>query len=692
MSGILALEVETFSKPGTADVTAGDRKKLAPLIKHYASMAHPFTACKRDQLKHGLSEDHANRRCSVLKKLSGREAEANARALIDEAEERIRAIEEIVGEEAVTLVVENGVPSAAGTLREVAEEIADCSAVLEHLPPLLNEAYSPPSWAVPGKSKGVRAGGTRIGGKDDPEFEKKHPRGKEGSKVGGRFVRKGASGDVVEGAQKKLGISTTGTFNEQTRRAVMRFQRKHGLEVDGVIGRQTATALLGGGKVEVGALTGGLRKRLKRVGGDAKESAPAILAEREEDRLEERTIKVSGYTTKSGKHVDAYSQVRDVIGKIAKGDADAAELPEGIKVKKSKTRDGFEISQPGQPGSKTTTVNQRVVDPLASTTRDVLDASARLDHPKSIGGKTRHRDFEEAKKGDPRGSGTASSLQQGMKLRRESKERVERLKKRQAPGGDLHKEVKEPPTDAAKKPARGEGSRNVEGMGDAALERAAGSRNRTLASRASAELRRRKVGGKKTGVDADTKDRSNVRNSAPYRKANQDYRDAEEELNTATKEWQEDKLPLATFQKKRDAAQDKMGKALDRMFDMQRKAQESAAPAPGLLSVQEEIVDVERRTRDDGIITVSYEKIRSALWDLDRERTKTTEVRTPHGVRITSRKIAPPPDRPYSLKQTEFKVRAPDGRVHTCTDTSEAAEYAKDWDVEARPQPTSSAV
>ncbi len=60
---------ETFSKPGTADVTPADRAKLAGLLKHYRGMTHPFRACKRDQMKHGLSEDHANRRCAVIKDL-----------------------------------------------------------------------------------------------------------------------------------------------------------------------------------------------------------------------------------------------------------------------------------------------------------------------------------------------------------------------------------------------------------------------------------------------------------------------------------------------------------------------------------------------------------------------------------------------------------------------------------------------
>jgi hypothetical protein len=60
---------ERFTKPGTANVSPADRKKLEPLIRHYRSMAHPFTACVRDQIKHGLSKDHAERRCAVLKDL-----------------------------------------------------------------------------------------------------------------------------------------------------------------------------------------------------------------------------------------------------------------------------------------------------------------------------------------------------------------------------------------------------------------------------------------------------------------------------------------------------------------------------------------------------------------------------------------------------------------------------------------------
>lgn len=60
---------EQFTKPGTANVSAKDKQKLKYLLAHYAKKAHPFTACYRDQIKHGLSPDHARRRCAVLKDL-----------------------------------------------------------------------------------------------------------------------------------------------------------------------------------------------------------------------------------------------------------------------------------------------------------------------------------------------------------------------------------------------------------------------------------------------------------------------------------------------------------------------------------------------------------------------------------------------------------------------------------------------
>jgi hypothetical protein len=54
---------------GTADVSPSDREKLKYLIAHYMKQPHPFTACFKDQVRHGLSPKHAAARCAVLKDL-----------------------------------------------------------------------------------------------------------------------------------------------------------------------------------------------------------------------------------------------------------------------------------------------------------------------------------------------------------------------------------------------------------------------------------------------------------------------------------------------------------------------------------------------------------------------------------------------------------------------------------------------
>ena len=79
-----------------------------------------------------------------------------------------------------------------------------------------------------------------------PHYDpKKHPRGAKGSGQGGKFIKKGSSGTPVKEVQKALGVAQTGAFAFDTQAAVQNFQREHGLQVDGVVGAQTAQALLG---------------------------------------------------------------------------------------------------------------------------------------------------------------------------------------------------------------------------------------------------------------------------------------------------------------------------------------------------------------------------------------------------------------------------------------------------------------
>lgn len=108
----------------------------------------------------------------------------------------------------------------------------------------------------------------------NPRFdEAKHKRGAKGTSQGGKFVSSGSSGAPVEGVQRKLGTRVTGSFDFNTRAAVMSFQRSKGLTVDGVVGRQTAAALRGdrnAASVKTGALSATDLKSLSAHGGRAR--------------------------------------------------------------------------------------------------------------------------------------------------------------------------------------------------------------------------------------------------------------------------------------------------------------------------------------------------------------------------------------------------------------------------------------
>lgn len=98
-------EVEQ-ARPGTnfTKIPAKNVKRLSPIIKHYRGMAHPFSTCVRDQMKHGLSRDHANRRCAVVKDLGqGSTAWHGKKSKLKEAHdeaivaERVRECEQRLG-------------------------------------------------------------------------------------------------------------------------------------------------------------------------------------------------------------------------------------------------------------------------------------------------------------------------------------------------------------------------------------------------------------------------------------------------------------------------------------------------------------------------------------------------------------------------------------------------------------------
>ena len=58
-----------------------------------------------------------------------------------------------------------------------------------------------------------------------------------------RQLHLGSTGSAVKAVQRKLRVSVTGYYGRQTQAAVKRFQRRRGLEADGVVGPATARAL-----------------------------------------------------------------------------------------------------------------------------------------------------------------------------------------------------------------------------------------------------------------------------------------------------------------------------------------------------------------------------------------------------------------------------------------------------------------
>lgn len=147
-------EKETFSRPGTADVTPSDAKKVAPLAKHFLGMAHPFTSCVRAQVKHGLSEDHAKRRCAVLldkfdpkRERHSRVKEDDVVAVVEEAGEQLREFASVIGPvNLARIAMGQGGP---GVPAELDSAIATAAAIVEAFGPVRRSVTESdaPSWS-----------------------------------------------------------------------------------------------------------------------------------------------------------------------------------------------------------------------------------------------------------------------------------------------------------------------------------------------------------------------------------------------------------------------------------------------------------------------------------------------------------------------------------------------------------------
>lgn len=80
-------------------------------------------------------------------------------------------------------------------------------------------------------------------------------RGEDRGHLGDRILRVGDRGAAVSTLQWALGLPATGRFGTRTERAVRRYQRTHGLVVDGEAGRGTLDSLRRHNRFARGALT-----------------------------------------------------------------------------------------------------------------------------------------------------------------------------------------------------------------------------------------------------------------------------------------------------------------------------------------------------------------------------------------------------------------------------------------------------
>lgn len=182
------------ARPGAnwTKIPAANVAKLKGIVQHYKAMAHPFTSCVRDQIKHGLSEDHANRRCAVVKDLGqqstkwrkggkGKVSEECERLLV-EALDRIGTVEEALGPGmSVALAEGMDAPASLDTLGEALWLDFSLLALAGH--PVAEMVIGPLTEFATPKVREVKRGGAHGG--FDPSL---HPRDREG-----QFARKGSS-------------------------------------------------------------------------------------------------------------------------------------------------------------------------------------------------------------------------------------------------------------------------------------------------------------------------------------------------------------------------------------------------------------------------------------------------------------------------------------------------------------------
>lgn len=219
---------------------------------------------------------------------------------------------------------------------------------------------------------------------------------------GGQFISGGSTGADVKAVERGLGLQVTGTYSSGVAASVRSYQRKHGLLVDGIVGRQTALALAGmphrARKVGPGALDAHSRKLLRdrhqgsgRARGSSSRAKSGTSARGgflvEMEMLVEADVAI---TWDEALHPrDLRGRFRDKLGGLTprgQRGPTGLRLPDGTRI--SKDADGtYRVVRSGRIHSGFRTRDAAV--------QDALDRSARGNTPESVGGAHRYADFND---------------------------------------------------------------------------------------------------------------------------------------------------------------------------------------------------------------------------------------------------------------------------------------------------------
>jgi hypothetical protein len=285
--------------------------------------------------------------------------------------------------------------------------------VADYRAPTPTPGHGLPKAPKPKKPRAPRAG---AASRPSGSFEQQHPRGSGAQ--GGQWIKKqgGAGAPIRQAVQRGLGVQGRSAVERSSLAATIKsFQRRHGLQVDGVVGEQTGLALAGRVRLARSTRPGEMSKATARLvrarhqprGGSSRSGRrrPVAAARRagggvlvayalEYDEpdgalLQERdlTVRFDEYLHPRGWH-GRFAEKAGTLTPRGQAGPTALVLPDGTRISKQPAAGSpidtvaghFNVSRSGR-------ITRHASADAA--VRDALDRSARGREPESVGGARR---------------------------------------------------------------------------------------------------------------------------------------------------------------------------------------------------------------------------------------------------------------------------------------------------------------